>query len=390
MKKITIVLLFVMLCVGAFACSMFSKTVNGKTLVGNNEDWKDPDPVIWIQPGEGEKFDCMYVGYDDYFPQGGMNEAGLCFDGFATKFKPIDKSLDKPAYQGILIMHVMETCSTIDEVITEFDKYELGFLDNAMLMFVDKTGDSVILEGDDYIRKSGDFQIITNFYQSEVKDGEKTGCIRYDNLLKKLPELEVTIDDFAQALATTHQEGKYSTQYTNIFDPNKLEMYLFRFHDYTNYLTFDLKEEVKKGRNIIEMKDVFPWLIAYDDFVNKSKTLAIKLDEIIDQKGLEAAREAYPELKEKNRIVYSYPLDEDEMNYLGYTYFMDRRFEEAIFLFQINVENFPDSWNVYDSLGETYFEAGETELAIENFAKSIELNPEHKHGIEMLKKLKEK
>ncbi|MDP8268342.1 MAG: hypothetical protein P9L97_06385, partial [Candidatus Tenebribacter davisii] len=145
-KTLLILVLVVVFYLNAFACSMFTKTVDGKTLVGNNEDWKDPNTVIWFQPGEGEKFDCMYVGFDDYFPQGGMNETGLCFDGFATKSKPITKAAGKPGFQGIMNKHIMETCSTIDEVIAEFDKYNLQFLDGAMLMFVDKTGDAVIIE----------------------------------------------------------------------------------------------------------------------------------------------------------------------------------------------------------------------------------------------------
>jgi len=392
MKKVLLVsVLIVVFYVNAFACSMFTKTIDGKTLVGNNEDWKDPNPVIWIQPGEGEKYDCMYVGFDDYFPQGGMNEAGLCFDGFATKSKPITKALNKPGFQGILNKHIMETCSTIDEVISEFDKYNLQILDGAMTMFVDKTGDSVIIEGDEYIRKNGDFQIVTNFYQSEVKEGEKTGCVRYDNLLNQLPELEVTIEDFAQALATTHQEGKYPTQYTNVFDPNKLEMYLYRYHDYSNYVTFDFKEELKLGRHVIEMKDHFPRLYAYDYFVyRESKTLGAKLQSITDRDSLKTAMEAYPELKEQHKIVYTYPVIEAEINELGYTYLTNRKIDAAIFFFKINVEYFPESWNCYDSLGEAYVNAEELELAIKNYEKSIELNPDNVGGMKVLRIIKEK
>jgi len=390
MKKV--IFIFVLIAVfylNAFACSMFTKTVDGKTLVGNNEDWKDPNTVIWIQPGEGEKYDCMYVGFDDYFPQGGMNEAGLCFDGFATKSKPITKAAGKPGFQGIMNKHVMETCSTIDEVIAEFDKYNLQTLDNAMLMFVDKTGDAVIIEGDDYIRKSGDFQIVTNFYQSEVKEGEETDCVRYDNLLQQLPELEVTIDDFAQALATTHQEGKYPTQYTNIFDPDKLEMHLYRFHDFSNYITLDFKEELKSGRHVIKMKELFPKLYAYDYFVYlQSKTLSVKLQNIIDNDGLETAMEAYPELKEQHKIVYSYPVIEAEINELGYTYLANKKIDEAIFIFKINVEYFPENWNCYDSLGEAYVNAEKLELAIINYEKSIELNPDNVGGKKVLERIK--
>jgi cytochrome c-type biogenesis protein CcmH/NrfG len=56
-------------------------------------------------------------------------------------------------------------------------------------------------------------------------------------------------------------------------------------------------------------------------------------------------------------------------------------------MFQLNVELYPQSWNVYDSLGETYMNNGDRDLAIQNYKKSLELNPDNSNGKEMLKKL---
>jgi cytochrome c-type biogenesis protein CcmH/NrfG len=44
---------------------------------------------------------------------------------------------------------------------------------------------------------------------------------------------------------------------------------------------------------------------------------------------------------------------------------------------------------VYDSLGEAYMKAGEKELAIQNYEKSLQLDPKNMNAVEMLKKLKE-
>ena len=55
----------------------------------------------------------------------------------------------------------------------------------------------------------------------------------------------------------------------------------------------------------------------------------------------------------------------------------------------MNVELYPESFNVYDSLGEAYMNNNQMELSIKNYEKSIELNPQNIGGIEMLKKLKE-
>jgi predicted negative regulator of RcsB-dependent stress response len=48
---------------------------------------------------------------------------------------------------------------------------------------------------------------------------------------------------------------------------------------------------------------------------------------------------------------------------------------------------FPDSWNSYDSLGDAYVKAGQKQLAIDNYKKSLELNPANDHAKEKLKVL---
>ena len=65
------------------------------------------------------------------------------------------------------------------------------------------------------------------------------------------------------------------------------------------------------------------------------------------------------------------------------------KMDEAIFIFSINVEQFPKSANVYDSLGEAYMNNNQTNLAIQNYEKSLKLNPENNNAVEMLKKLKQ-
>jgi CubicO group peptidase (beta-lactamase class C family) len=81
------------------------------------------------------------------------------------------------------------------------------------------------------------------------------------------------------------------------------------------------------------------------------------------------------------------PLTEVQMNRLGYALLSKKMLDEAIEVFKLNVEAYPDAWNVYDSLGEAYMIKGEKELAIKNYRKSVELNPKNTGGIETLKKL---
>ena len=80
-------------------------------------------------------------------------------------------------------------------------------------------------------------------------------------------------------------------------------------------------------------------------------------------------------------------LPENGINSLGYQLLRAKKVEEAIRIFQLNVEWYPESWNVYDSLGEDYLAHGDKDLAIKNYGKSVELNPANSAGIQKLKEL---
>lgn len=79
---------------------------------------------------------------------------------------------------------------------------------------------------------------------------------------------------------------------------------------------------------------------------------------------------------------------ENNLNEIGYKYLKINKLNEAIEILKLNVKLYPDSWNPYDSLGEAYALAGNKELAIQNYQKSLELNPKNEIGIIALKKLK--
>lgn len=102
----------------------------------------------------------------------------------------------------------------------------------------------------------------------------------------------------------------------------------------------------------------------------------------------EEALAAYRKLKQEQptHMVVS----ESRLNTLGYDLLRQKKLRESVAIFSLNAELYPQSFNVYDSLGDAYMESGEKELAIKNFRRSLELNPANRHGAEMLKKLEAK
>ncbi len=79
---------------------------------------------------------------------------------------------------------------------------------------------------------------------------------------------------------------------------------------------------------------------------------------------------------------------ENNLNATGYGMLQAKKTAEAIEIFKLAVKLFPDSWNLYDSLAEAYVMAGDTKMAVENYEKSIKINPGNEHGVRALAKLK--
>jgi tetratricopeptide (TPR) repeat protein len=89
---------------------------------------------------------------------------------------------------------------------------------------------------------------------------------------------------------------------------------------------------------------------------------------------------------ELDRIANSYT-DEASINALGYELLLEKQYGAAIEIFLKNVKLFPNSANTYDSLGEAYMNTGNKELAIENYKKSLELDPNNDNAKKMIEQL---
>jgi len=115
------------------------------------------------------------------------------------------------------------------------------------------------------------------------------------------------------------------------------------------------------------------------------KSIAETLSATIASSGLDAAVKQYHDLKAAAPGTYNF--DEGQLNGLGYRLIRANKFKEAIRILQLNVEAYPQSSNVYDSLGEAYMNAGDKSQAIANYQKSLQLNPKNGGAVSMLKKL---
>jgi len=116
------------------------------------------------------------------------------------------------------------------------------------------------------------------------------------------------------------------------------------------------------------------------------KPIGDVLFDTIQQKGIQAAVEQYHQFaaSQQNSYVFS----ENELVKLGYQLLRTKKVRDAIEIFKLSVEAYPQSYNTYDSLAEAYMDQGDRDLAIQNYRKSLDLNPANTNAVRMLEKLK--
>jgi len=113
------------------------------------------------------------------------------------------------------------------------------------------------------------------------------------------------------------------------------------------------------------------------------KSLAYSLLEVTDQEGIAKGIQHYQEEKGND----AYYLSEQEINIVSYKLLQSDRAAAAAKVLELGIEAYPDAFNLYDSYGEVLRTLGKTKEAIENYKKSIELNPDNENGKKMLREM---
>jgi hypothetical protein len=362
------------------ACSMFKITQGGKTLVGNNEDYWNPNTRIWFEKGESKKYGAMYVGFDDFYPQGGMNEAGLVFDGFAMNYLAITDTTNKESITTdeafSFTKNILQTCSTVLEVRELLSKYNLEMFQTSLLFFVDRSGQYLIMEGDSLILGNDPTYIQSNFYPSCTKNNEDVNIDFYQNGRKHLAAntADTSLAYCTDMMNSMHQDwGNGGTLYTTIYDLEKGAIYLYYHSDYETVVTFDLKMELEKGNQSIHIPELFPSNTNAQKELSQYNTTNDQI-ELLDNPDLvndDVELQRLIELVESNRPDFRF---ESTINMIGYKWIrVHGSSTTAIPVFKLNCRLFPKSSNAYDSLGEAYMLNGQYNDALKNYKKSFKL-----------------
>jgi hypothetical protein len=276
-KGAGVFILLLLVVVPVRPCSMFKITFGGKTMVGNNEDaWRE-NSRIWFEVGRDGHYGAAYVGHDDGFPQGGLNEAGLAYDGFAVYGRVLKPVAGKEKVGGALadkvgfLTSIMQQCATVEEVQRFVNRYDRGVFNHGMLLFIDKKGDYLVVEVDTTILGHDAKYVLANFCPSLTPDPSTVTMGRYRRGVAFLSGKQDSSLRFCTAMMDTMHECRPrlgdGTTYTSIYDLSGGLIYLYFYHDYTHCVSFDLRRELAKGDHSLLMLSLFPPNAEYERFV---------------------------------------------------------------------------------------------------------------------------
>src|SRR6056297_222301 len=242
------------------SCTITTISIGEKILFGNNEDFSLKGTGLWFVPSSETTYGFIGFGYlgnwhpSDRFTQGGMNEMGLSCDANALSGASINRKPNLDRAKLDFFPSVLKQCATVNETIEWFKSHNFGSTARGQYHFADANGDAVIISaGKDgewafTTNEDSNYLLSTNFNVVNPENGWYP-CWRYNTAEQHLDnfthEENVTVSNLREIMAATVQDGKYSTQYINIFNPKTLDIYVWHRSNYSKTLELNLADELQ-------------------------------------------------------------------------------------------------------------------------------------------------
>jgi pimeloyl-ACP methyl ester carboxylesterase len=258
----------------------------------------------------------------------------------------------------------------------------LYFTVNGAINCTEETWDSYITESDDailshfglsfgrYKELFDAFEVVPLYGQNHPVSGETPMLLIGGLADGRTPPSNM--DTLSQRFPDSRFIKVANTGHNNLMDEEIMEGIITFLHD-------SLTQDILLNREVIFGSPV-PYKYSMTD----------SLFRIIDEEGVDSAIQFYKQQKKLYVDVedYIFNFGEQELNSLAYLLLNEKKIPEAIKILEFNIGQFPEAYNLYNSLGEMQIAKGDTMDALGNFHKALELNYFDANSQSMVNKLK--
>ena len=278
-------LLIVGLCLGSTshlgACTIFSDASEGTVLAGRNWDMSEDGtrPVMWFVPASQGAHGRVGFGRNKADCQDGMNDQGLFVGVAAAPASGRFRSRQMSVSSATVLNGMLANCATVEEAIVWLKKTPnvlingswttyrfLGLFGKSYgnsgvgghFLVADKSGKSVVCEWEKgklkVIRKTGRYQLITNFLLSKPQTGGSP-CPRFAAATKILAEAgQPSVATCTAAMKATSRE---LTRYSVVYDLARGDAHVYCRNRFESPKTIHLSEELTRGAHEVNLYEWF-------------------------------------------------------------------------------------------------------------------------------------
>jgi len=268
------------------------------------------------------------------------------------------EALDLKNFFGFVNRDVNPNRITYDEMINTGKLY---YLSNQNL--VNKIIDYYeLIDGHIYLSRQDRIEFRANFF--DVSDMKEFWLTVYDSNNKELA-YNFANNQNTEIYKTMKVLAEYSHALTKTSKTSVVNLY-----EKAQELQLLINEELDGS------------LILVND-MNLSEEKALRVDETLPKNlsvlvsSGKSTDEIIEIIKNQDNDKANYDISENQINRLGYLLMRQEKNQDALKIFKLNTELYPNGFNTYDSYGECLLKLGDTENGIRAYQKSLELNPDN-------------
>lgn len=239
----------------------------------------------------------------------------------------------------------------------------------------------------DHIQDQADLPITGGTYLTTIDLLKWANCLHVKKIINKQSLYEIgqhfNLQEAQSALGLAKFKNKNLKEHLHDGRGGSFEAILVS--DMDERITIILLGNNYNGK-LFEISDAIKAILKNENYNLPKKDFFLQYKKQLSTLNIDAIIELYNDSKRDKSNIYDTDLV-NALNSVGYYLMEQKRLDDAVRIFRLNIEAFPSSPIVYDSMGEAYYNKGDFALSVLNYKRSLELDPENEQAKNMIAKM---